>query len=1145
MLWSLTVLVLTQYPDAVDHLRSDDVVPQVGLILDRSCSMRSGSLHTECSWYGSTYKGGSTYFNKSDQMKSALVGCKSEKDGVLDRWSERVNFSIYEFGSGTTRKAAFDTTLTELETAVMSVPITGGTHMSRALRDHGRYFNQYFNAGNTEVCIPNFLVLLSDGNPNGGDSTFNWECTPPTESRWVGRNEPWRGSDYLWQNPDLLCSVPGDQRISTYTVGFGAPGSFSPYYLQSVADSGAGEYYYASDVEGLNAAFESIISSLQARSALFFAPLAIESGSLFPDNFAYVSSFRPVASGPWVGNLKKFCVLPDILEGGLFDKSDTSCLFLSPDGVELQTNPLSVDLWSGTNSIASDVGGVGREILDRIGAPGAAPPGQPYLRNIVTYRSGESAYVPVTPDEWTEADTFANGCQRYRLINSLHGYSTNTDCATGSPLEVGEWPMGDPVHTNPVFLRYGECNDPDDKPIAGRCYVAQAANDGMLHLFDAATGEETTALVPGELWQPGDVPHSLIADRFDQPGLKYTHRFYVDGKAQLVHRDDDGDYAIDDSELAVLLFSLGRGGRAYYAVDVADLGSDGELEASRNPTYPLGPVPGTAFEQMMSTHSQPWVGRMKVGGETPIVAAFGSGHVPELDFEGASSSPRLGRPPETPGVVVASACDDGFGSGLRPIGFCDNFYTPGCSVADGNCYDNAGVPLDSASVPLTYEDGTHSTRAIRISFDAFDLDPGDTLQVETNTGEVVATYELQEGLEQWTPWVYDDQIMVRLTTDGVDGGHTGYRIGRVEITTGKYREKADPGESDGPGPFPGFVLGEDHQPEVWAVDVERWNGESGPVAFEATAHNAALRLRVTRDCGLGGGVEAGTVCVDQGSSPDLRNMLCPISGEVSAFVDGDGATALYWGDECAQIWKASAVGDGSKWTARRLINLNSGRIGYGPDYRKLFTRLDIVESRCPGAEVVGVYFATGDVQRPAALDLLQDSTITSGHDVVGVVWDDGNSSSNATQADLENATDVDAIDPVKIYAQGRRGWYMELGEQERSIRDPLVADGVAFFRTFAPIPSSQACETSSGVDRIYAVDNCSAEAAFDLDGNGVKSRDEREKWKGSTEGGAGVFIYAPKETGFIVSHGDLSVKQKAEINQRRKRPGLFLWRELE
>lgn len=1139
----VTAMVLGQYPDAIDHLRAEDVVPQVGLLLDRSCSMRGGRLHTTCDWYADAHNGGNRSMHKSDQMKSALVGCESPNDGVLDRWASRINFSVYEFGSGTGLGVPFDSDLAALEDGVLRVPQRGGTHMSRALRDGGLYFNNYFDDANTEVCRPNFLVMLSDGNPNGGSSRFEWECTPPRESRWVSRNRPWEGADYLWTHEDLMCSVAGDQKISSYTVGFGAPGTFNPNNLQRIADEGGGEYFYAADVQSLNAAFESIIASLRARSAIFFAPLSIESGSLFPGNDAYVSSFRPLPSGRWRGTLKKYCVMPPILTGGRFDTSEKDCLFVSPDGDILETNPLAKDQWTGSQALAADSGGSGQLIVEALGGVGATPPSDPWVRNILTYRPGADAYVPVDPDHWTEADAFANGCSRLRVLARLHGYA-DVDCDTEEPTVVDEWALGDPVFANPVFLRYGDC-DSGSGPIAGNCFVLLPANDGMLHFFDAATGEETAALIPHELWGPNRGAFSRLEEQDAQPSERFTHRFYLDGQAQLVHVDDDADFVIDSGEKAHVLFSLGRGGPTRYLLDVSQL-QNGVPSAEDNPIYGLAPQPGTAFEEMQPMLAPAWVGRLRVGGKdpAPVAAVMPTGHVPELDFDRVGEGVRMPRPPEQPGTRVQGSCDgpDGLSdqSRLGAAGFCDAFHFPGCRA--GSCYDALGVARDEASPPLTWTDGFHGTAAIRIHFDVFDLDPGDLLQIEDGVGNVVATYREDDLQDAWSAWVYDRRLLFRLVSDGVDRGHEGFRIDRVEVIRDHDARRLRPGDDEGQGPRPGFELGTDHRPEIWAVDLDRWNGKDGPVPLNATASDEALLLRVTSDCG--GPSPAGMICIDGRSNPDLKDMICPVSTEVSAWMAGSEAVALYWGDECGQIWKAYSPDDGVTWKAKKLISLNDGEIGYGPDHRKLFTRLDLVQSRCPGPDVVGIYFGTGDLQRPSDMDLLDDPSLNDGHDLVGVLWDDGKLPEGLTQSDLADATNEDLIDPRKVYRDGQFGWAIRLREEERVLREPLVAEGVAFFKTFTPVPASEECANSSGVDRVYSMNNCSAEAARDVDGNGQLTKEDRESWSGNTEGGADLFVYTPKETGMVISHGDITRRQRAELNLRRRRPGIFLWREV-
>ena len=489
-LFFLVSLSSGQFPDALDHLRAGDVKPQVGLLLDRSCSMGWGSTLTSCQWYANTYRGGNLWFNKKDQMKAALIGCETGSNGILDVWSDRINFSVYEFGSGTTLRVPFDSTLSQLESGVLAIPSTGATEMTRGIRDHARYFGTYFNGTNSLECRPNFLVMLSDGNPNGGSATFDFECKAPLESLYVSWSSPWNGSDYVYRHEDVLCNVPGDQNIRTYTIGFGQPGDFSPSNLQNIADRGDGFYFPAADAEELSASFQGIISSIVSRSSLFFAPIAIQTGSLFSDNFAFATSFKPEPTGPWRGNVKKHCVVPPLLTDGTYDSSVDTCLFVSPDGINLLTNPSVMDLWTGSRALDSDQGGAGEVLFSSLGAlPGGAPVA-PFFshRQILTWRPGVPGYVPVDPVNLLDADTWVNGCDRFRLLNLLNGYTYDADCLTGAPVATNPWPLGDAVHFPPVLLKYGPCEDASGSAVTGRCFLVSGMNDGMLHIFDAANG---------------------------------------------------------------------------------------------------------------------------------------------------------------------------------------------------------------------------------------------------------------------------------------------------------------------------------------------------------------------------------------------------------------------------------------------------------------------------------------------------------------------------------------------------------------------------------------------------------------------------------------------------------------------------------
>src|SRR5690606_6544936 len=101
--------------------------------------------------------------------------------------------------------------------------------------------------------------------------------------------------------------------------------------------------------------------------------------------------------------------------------------------------------------------------------------------------------------------------------------------------------LGDIVGSSPEYVR-------DTRTV----YVG--ANDGMLHAFDADTGEELFAYVPrGINWQE-------LASLADP---NYTHRFFVDGPIVVSNRTQTPDKNI-------LVGALGKGGKGLYALDVTD-----------------------------------------------------------------------------------------------------------------------------------------------------------------------------------------------------------------------------------------------------------------------------------------------------------------------------------------------------------------------------------------------------------------------------------------------------------------------------------------------------------------------------------------------------------------------------------------------
>jgi hypothetical protein len=193
---------------------------------------------------------------------------------------------------------------------------------------------------------------------------------------------------------------------------------------------------------------------------------------------------------------------------------------------------------------------------------------------------------------------------------------------------------------------------------------------------------------------------------------------------------------------------------------------------------------------------------------------------------------------------------------------------------------------------------------------------------------------------------------------------------------------------------------------------------------------------------------------------------------------------------------------------------------------------------------VGVYFGTGNIQRPAARDELTDGRITNGGDLIGVIWDTG-TTQNLDVADLTDVTTDLDLDDVK--SEAPNGWYIRLGANERMLRDPIVILGKAYYKTYEPPPTlDQECGGEAGIDRIYTLDNCDGSPAVDGDGDGTPELSDRASWTGATDVGGGILLVSPRGGDVIVSHGDISKAQDGLLNEGRRRRAplkLLLWRD--
>jgi type IV pilus assembly protein PilY1 len=209
-------------------------------------------------------------------------------------------------------------------------------------------------------------------------------------------------------------------------------------------------------------------------------------------------------------------------------------------------------------------------------------------RRIATY-SG-SAGTPFQEGTLSEAQRALLGADPGNKIKYLRGGEV-------SGYRYRSQKLGDIVSSAPVFM--------DDVVYSG-------GNDGMLHAFDAKTGEELFAYVPNLIFQ------NLV--HLTDPA--YTHRFYVD----LTPTVKKGDLLGGTLEIpkTLLVGGLRKGGKGYFALDITgaktQITSESVL-ASRV----LWEFPQAADADMGYSFSKPVIVRTN-STAFPWVVVFGNGY---------------------------------------------------------------------------------------------------------------------------------------------------------------------------------------------------------------------------------------------------------------------------------------------------------------------------------------------------------------------------------------------------------------------------------------------------------------------------------------------------------------------------------------
>ena len=358
------------------------------------------------------------------------------------------------------------------------------------------------------------------------------------------------------------------QHMATYTVAFGVSGTLSagptstsasfPWPdpaagdaqkiddLRHAAYNGRGQFYSAQNSADLATSLLSTIGSIGDRTGSS-ASVAVNSRSLGSGTRLYQARFT---SGEWSGDLRALAV-------------DTS-------------GNVGSQVWSAKEQVKNQDWSTGRAILTRNGSRGIP------FRWITSGANALTAAQMAGLNDNPVTTVVDNNNKGEARLNWLRG--STTDEGTGNNFRVRKdgFKLGDIVNSSPIFVGSPiSLPDLETTPhssfrstyVSRREMVYVGANDGMLHGFDAATGQEKIAYVPSMLFsETGTSAPTTFLGQLTYTG--YAHRYYVDGSPTV--GDAYGTFTNVSGVCGsgcwrtVLAGGLGGGGKGVYALDVTD-----------------------------------------------------------------------------------------------------------------------------------------------------------------------------------------------------------------------------------------------------------------------------------------------------------------------------------------------------------------------------------------------------------------------------------------------------------------------------------------------------------------------------------------------------------------------------------------------
>ncbi len=453
-----------------------------------------------------------------------------------------------------------------------------------------------------ESCQKSFVVMLTDGLPTRDVGANTLITGLPGYGTTVGAGCDNEGitdgqclddlAEYMYE-ADLQPNVPGQQGVTTYTIGF----DVSHPVLTEAAQRGGGEFFFANDTTTLATALSSIVTEILDDTVTFTAPAVSVNAFNRTQNLndVYITTFQASDTARWPGNLKKYRI-----RGGELTGQDGNPVVDRNSGF-FKDNAFSY--WSATadGAVVTEGGAASR-------LPG------PAVRKIYTDVAGGA--LTAAGNAFTTANPAVTRAllgidtrpeiSRDDVINFGRGMDVTDDNGDGIFTDPRNR-LGDPLHAKPTIMIYGGTTA---NPDLGDAVVYFSDNEGFLHAVDPDTGVTRWSYLPSETM--GNLVDFMVNQ---ETGNKI---YGLDGNIRPVRIDlnDNGVIEPGAGDRVILYFGMRRGGETLYAVDVSRKDSPRLLWKANS-----GTLPGVG-----QTWSTPVPARVNIAGTDRSVLIMGGGY---------------------------------------------------------------------------------------------------------------------------------------------------------------------------------------------------------------------------------------------------------------------------------------------------------------------------------------------------------------------------------------------------------------------------------------------------------------------------------------------------------------------------------------